>query len=65
MGQAATQTERPYVGRRRLPARARDDLHAQLDAVARRHKKVLARTTMISTHIIDRGLLGVISPLDR
>jgi hypothetical protein len=65
VGQAATQTERPYVGRRRLPARAHDDLQAQLDAVARRYKKELARTTMISTHIIDRGLLGVIGPLDR
>jgi site-specific recombinase XerD len=23
------------------------------------------RTTMISTHIVDRGSLGVVSPLDR
>ncbi|WP_437586110.1 hypothetical protein [Sorangium sp. So ce1000] len=48
-----------------LPARARDELHAPLVAVARRHKKELARNTMISAHIIDRGPLGVIGPLDR
>ncbi|WP_437893641.1 hypothetical protein [Sorangium sp. So ce124] len=52
------QHDRPAL----LTARARDELRAQLDAVARRRKKGLARTTMISIHIIDRGLLGVISP---
>ncbi|MCC6556077.1 MAG: phage integrase N-terminal SAM-like domain-containing protein [Polyangiaceae bacterium] len=44
-----------------LPTRARDALRAQLATVAARH----VRTTMIYTHLVDRGRLGVVSPLDR